>query len=181
MSTYKPKWLNSRPPMESSYLDSYEANVSTRPTGAIPTVRPTQPGIYNKPLRPITAVCNVNEVTFTASGNSLLVWHRAHIVQRLDGEHNANITSLLSFGPTVVSVSSKDSRVVVWNVAKRDGSDVQLVTTFRLDDTNQNNNNNSDSENDSDSDDEDNGSTTTNMSRNLLYMRWFGCCCEPLR
>ena len=120
--------------------------------------------------RPITAVCNVNEVTFTASGNSLLVWHRAHIVQRLDGEHNANITSLLSFGPTVVSVSSKDSRVVVWNVAKRDGSDVQLVTTFRLDDTNQNNNNNSDSDSGSDSDDEDNGSTTTNMSRNEPFV-----------
>ena len=82
--------------------------------------------------RPIAAVTSVNETTFTACGSSLLVWHRAHVVQRLDGEHGANITSLLSFGPTVVSVSAKDSRVCVWHVRSRDGSDVQLVTTFRL-------------------------------------------------
>ena len=116
--------------------------------------------------RPIAAVCNVNETTFTACGSSLLVWHRAHVVQRLDGEHGANITQLLSFGPTVVSISSKDYRVCVWNVLKRDGSDVQLVTTFRLDSTNSNKGGNSsgsgsdqsedsDSNSGSDSDDED--------------------------
>ena len=56
------------------------------------------------------------------------VWHRAHIVQRLGGEHDAAVTGLLSFGPCVVSVSAADGRVCVWNVRKRDGSD--LVSTF---------------------------------------------------
>jgi U3 small nucleolar RNA-associated protein 21 len=116
--------------------------------------------------RPITSVCNVNETTFTACGSSLLVWYRAHIVQRLDGEHGANITSLLSFGPTVVSISAKDSRVCVWNVVARDGSNVELVTTFRLDrgysknndisssddGSSSNNSNNSDESSNSDSD-----------------------------
>ena len=83
--------------------------------------------------RPVSAVCAVGECTVTAAGRALLVWHRAHIVSRLAGEHAAPVTALLSFGPCVVSVSAEDARCCVWNVAQRDGSDVQLVSTFRLD------------------------------------------------
>ena len=117
--------------------------------------------------RPITACCNVNEVTFTASGSSLLVWHRAHIVQRLSGEHSANIDSLLSFGPTVVSVSSKDSRVCAWNVVQRDGSNVQLVTSFRLDVLEENSSDDSDDGEDSEDNDNDDsdGSQSGKTSR----------------
>ena len=123
--------------------------------------------------RPITAVCNVNETTFTACGSSLLVWHRAHVVQRLDGEHGANITNLLSFGPTVVSVSSKDSRVCVWNVVKRDGSDVQLSTTFRLDGGDNTSDSNSDEDDDDDDDDDENSAEEEEEDRDTFRDRPF--------
>ena len=44
------KWNHSTPAMESSYLDTYADDLSARPTGAVPIVRPTQPGMYEQPL-----------------------------------------------------------------------------------------------------------------------------------
>ena len=54
---YVPKWRHSLRPLEPSFLDVYtdadnEAS-SARPTGAAPLIRPTAPGIYEKPLSEI--------------------------------------------------------------------------------------------------------------------------------
>ena len=79
--------------------------------------------------RPIASVCAVGECTVTACGKALLVWHRAHIVQRLGGEHNAAVTGLLSFGPCVAPYP-RPTEGSAYEYGKRDGSDVDLVSTF---------------------------------------------------
>ena len=78
--------------MESSYLDSYEANVSTRPTGAIPTVRPTQPGIYNKPLSFLNTLSPTRTKTTT--------------------------TPATTTATTTTSISSAEKRVQDWEAKK---------------------------------------------------------------
>jgi hypothetical protein len=84
MTTYKPKWINSSRPLEPSYLDSYPDDASARPTGSIPTVRPTGPGIYEKPLDYIHSTLdmspksrknmNTNETKLSSADKRLRDW-----------------------------------------------------------------------------------------------------------